>query len=222
MAPALLTPDVVFTPSAALRQAHALGQLGSLQLPASTTQVLLSLRRVFIKRKSELFGPGEVQILSVVADGVSAEPIQMSSQVFEGVRRKTELPIGPGGLALYRTTDGKIPEFLDYRVLILELDQDVRQTGAIIDEVRQDAQFQQFRTALLAAAAVAAPPAALITAATDFALNLLARLLKADRDDQLLLVQGSFSNTFDDLGTKYGVITQESRSAEISYDVQAA
>lgn len=222
MATALLTPNVVFTPSAALRQAHTLGQLASLSLPASTTEVLMSLRRVFIKRKGDLLGPGEVQILSVVTDGVSAEPIQMSSQVFEGVRRKTELPLGPGGLALYRTTAGKIPEFLDYRILVLELDEDVRRAGEVLDAVRQDAQFQQFRTALLAAAAVAAPPAALITAATDFALNTLARLLKANRDDQLLLVQGSFSNVFDDLGTKYGLITQDSRSAEISYDVQAA
>lgn len=148
MATALLTPDVVFTPSSALRQASTLGQLASLRLPASTTQVLLSLRRVFIKRKSDLFGPGEVQLLSIVTDGVSTEPIQMSSQVFEGVRRKTELPIGPGGLALYRTTAGKIPEFLDYRILVLELDEDVRQTGAVLDEVRQDAQFQQFRSTL--------------------------------------------------------------------------
>jgi len=218
----LLTPDVVFAPSSALRQAHTLGQLNDLRLPASTTQVLLSLRRVFIKRKSDLLGPGEVQLLSVVSDGVSAEPIQMSSQVFEGVRRKTELPLGPGGLALYRTMAGQIPEFLDYRILVLELDEDVRQAGAVLDAVRQDAQYLQFRDALLAAAAVAAPPAALITAATDFAFNTLARLLRADRDDQLLLVQGSFSNTFDDLGTKYGLITQSSRSAEISYDVQAA
>lgn len=218
----LLTPDVVFAPSSALRQARTLGQLNDLRLPTTTTQVLLSLRRVFIKRKSDLLGPGEVQLLSVVADGVSAEPIQMSSQVFEGVRRKTELPLGPGGLALYRTTAGQIPEFLDYRILVLELDEDVRQAGAVLDAVRQDAQYLQFRDALLAAAAVAAPPTALITAATDFAFNTLARLLRADRDDQLLLVQGSFSNTFDDLGTRYGLITQSSRSAEISYDVQAA
>lgn len=218
----LLTPDVVFTPSLALHQATALGQLTSLRLPATTTQVLMSLRRVFIKRKSDLFGPGEVQLISIITDGVSAEPIQLHSEVYEGVKRKTELPIGPGGLALYRTTDGKVPDFLDYRILVMELDGDVRHAGEILDAVRQDDQFKQFRTALLAAATVAAPPAALITAATDFTLNMLARLLKANKDDQLLLVQGSFSNTFDDLGTKYGLITQSSRNAEISYEVQAA
>jgi hypothetical protein len=218
----ILTPDVVFTPSLALHQATALGQLTSLRLPATTTQVLMSLRRVFIKRKSDLFGPGEVQLISIITDGVSTEPIQLHSEVYEGVKRKTELSIGPGGLALYRTTDGKVPEFLDYRILVMELDGDVRHAGEILDTVRQDDQFKQFRTALLAAAAVAAPPAALITAATDFTLNMLARLLKANKDDQLLLVQGSFSNTFDDLGTKYGLITQSSRSAEISYEVQAA
>ena len=218
----LLTPDVVFAPSQALFQAEALGQLASLPLPATTTQAQLSLRRVFIKRKSDLLGPGEIQIISVVTDGVSTEPIQLHSEVFEGIRRKTELPLGPGGLTLYRTTTGKIPEFLDYRILIIELDEDVRQAGAILDAVRQDTQFDQFRAALLTAAAVAAPPAALITAATDLTLNILTRLLKADKDDQLLLVQGSFSNTFDELGTRYGLINQSSRSAEISYEVQTA
>lgn len=217
-----LTPDVVFAPSLALHQAEALGQLASLRLPATTTQVLMSLRRVFIKRKSDLLGPGEIQIISIVTDGVSAEPIQLHTEVFEGIRRKTELPLGPGGLALYRTSDGKVPEFLDYRILIMELDDDVRRAGEILDAVRQDTQFDQFRAALLTAAAVAAPPAALITAATDLTLNILTRLLKADRDDQLLLVQGSFSNTFDDLGTRYGVINQSSRNAEISYEVQVA
>jgi len=218
----LLTPDVVFAPSLALFQAEALGQLASLPLPATTTQAQLSLRRVFIKRKSDLLGPGEIQIISVVTDGVSTEPIQLHSEVFEGIRRKTELPLGPGGLTLYRTTTGKIPEFLDYRILIIELDEDVRQAGTILDAVRQDTQFDQFRAALLTAAAVAAPPAALITAATDLTLNILTRLLKADKDDQLLLVQGSFSNTFDELGTRYGLINQSSRSAEISYEVQTA
>ena len=218
----LLTPDAVFAPSLALHRAEALGQLASLRLPATTTEVLMSLRRVFIKRKSDLLGPGEIQIISVVTDGVSAEPIQLHSEVFEGIRRKTELPLGPGGLALYRTSQGKVPEFLDYRILIVELDEDVRQAGAVLDAVRQDTQFEQFKAALLTAAAVAAPPAALISAATDLTLNIITRLLKADKNDQLLLVQGSFSNTFDDLGTRYGLINQSSRSAEISYEVQVA
>lgn len=199
-----------------------MGQLANLPLPATTTQVQLSLRRVFVKRKSDLLGPGEIQVISVVTDGVSTEPIQLHSVVFEGIRRKTELPLGPGGLTLYRTSNGKVPEFLDYRILIVELDEDVRQAGAILDAVRQDVQFDQFRTALLTAATVAAPPAALVTAATDLTLNVLTRLLKADKDDQLLLVQGSFSNTFDALGTRYGLINQRSRSAEISYEMQAA
>ena len=218
----LLTPDITFEPSQTLQQAQFLGHFSSKSLPASTQEVLMSLRRVFIRRKRELLGKAEIQVVSVVTDGVSAEPIQLCSEVYEGIGRKTELPLGPGGVALYRTSNGKVPQFLDYRILLMELDEDVRQTGAVLDAVRQDDQFKQFRSALLAATAVAAPPAALITAATDFTLNLLARLLKADKDDQLLLIRGSFSNTFDDLGTKYGLINQANSNAEVSYQVQAA
>ena len=218
----LLTADIDFEPSQALRQADFLGNFASKALPPTTREVLMTLRRVLIRRKSDFFGKAEIQVVSVVTDGVSAEPIQLCAEVYEGIGRNTELPFGPGGVALYRTSDGKIPQFLDYRILVMELDEDVRKAGELLDSVRQDAQFKQFRAALLAATVVAAPPAALITSATDFTLNLLARLLKANKDDQLLLVRGSFSNTFDDLGTRYGLINQNNRNVELDYQVEAA
>jgi hypothetical protein len=222
MAINLLTPDIEFGHSQSILRAEAFGHVASRRLPATTQEVQMTLRRIFIRRASDFLGKAEIQVLSIVTDGVSAEPIQLCAEVYSGIKRKTELPLAPGGIALYRTSAGKVPEFIDYRILVMELDDDVRQTGELLDSVRQDEQFKQFRSALLAATALAAPPVALITAATDFALNLVARLLKADKDDQLLLVRGSFSNTFDDLGTKYGLIPHANRNAEIAYDVQAA
>ena len=222
MAASILTPDITFEPSHVLQQAEFLGSFASRTLPPSTQEVLMTLRRVFIRRKHDFLSKAEIQLVSVVTDGVSAEPIQLYSELYEGIGRNTELPLGPSGVALYRTSDGKVPQFLDYRILIMELDEDVRQAGELLDAVRQDDQFKQFRSALLAATTIASPPAALITAATDFALNLLARLLKANKDDQLLLLRGSFSNTFDELGTKYGLINQANSNAEIAYQVETA
>lgn len=217
----LLEADVVFEPSAGLQREVLAGTLEMRSLPASVSNVRLSLKDIYIKRHGEL-GRAEVQVVTVVTDGISQEPIQLFSEVFENVQRWSHLPLGEGGVTLYRTNAQQIPAFLDYRILLTELDEDIRNVGGLLDEVRRDGQFAAAREALLAAAAVAAPPAALITASSDLALNIVARLLKANKDDQLLLVRGSFDNAFDGLGTKYGAITKGNRSAGVTYQAEAA
>jgi hypothetical protein len=216
----LLEADVVFEPSAALRREVLAGTIEARSLPQTVEAVRLVLQDVYIKRHGEL-NRAEVQLVTVVTDGISAEPIQLCSETYEGVKKWSHLPLGEGGITLYRTEAQRIPQYLDYRVLITELDSDSRAIGALLDEVRQDEQFNAARTALLAAAAVAAPPAALITATSDLALNLVARLLKANKDDQLLLVRGSFDNAFDNLGTTFGPITKGNERAAITYQAQA-
>lgn len=216
----LLEADVVFEPSAAMRREVMAGTLVARSLPPTVEAVRLVLQDVYVKRHGEL-NRAEVQVVTVVTDGISAEPIQLCSETFEGVKKWSHLTLGEGGITLYRTDAQRIPQYLDYRILITELDGDIRAIGAMLDEVRQDEQFNAARTALLAAAAVAAPPAALITATSDLALNLLARVLKANKDDQLLLVRGSFDNAFDDLGTTLGPITKGNERADITYQVQA-
>lgn len=217
----LLQPDAVFEPSAVLGQQALLGNLSRAALPITTQAVRMSLKSVFINRVLEL-GRGEIQVISVVTDGVSAEPIQLCSEVYRKVKKRTALPIGPGGITLYRTqADGKIPPFLDYRILVMELDDDARQAGDLLDQVRQDSQFQSFRDSLLQVTTFTAPQIALIGAATDFTLNIITKLLKANKDDQLFLLRGSFDNAFDDLGVGFGEITQGNRNVTVKYQVEA-
>lgn len=216
----LLEADVVFEPSAALRREVLAGTIAARSLPQPVEAVRLVLQDVHIKRHGEL-NRAEVQLVTIVTDGISAEPIQLCSETFEGVKKWSHLPLGEGGITLYRTQAPRIPQYLDYRILLTELDGDLRAIGALLDEVRQDEQFHAARAALLAAAAIAAPPAALITATSDLALNLVARLLKANRDDQLLLVRGSFDNAFDNLGTTFGPITKGTDRAAVTYQAQA-
>ncbi|TGE26445.1 hypothetical protein [Hymenobacter metallicola] len=217
----LLEADVVFDPSAGLRREVLAGTLEAARLPQSVSNVRLSLQDIHIKRHGEL-GRAEVQVVTIVTDGISQEPIQLFSEVYENVQKWTHLPLGAGGVTLYRTDAQQIPAYLDYRILLTELDEDIRAIGTLLDEVRRDAQFEAARQALLAAAAIAAPPAALITASSDLALNIVARLLKANKDDQLLLVRGSFDNAFDGLGTKYGPVTKGNRQAAVTYQAEAA
>lgn len=217
----LLQPDAIFEPSAVLGQQALLGNISRAALPITTQAVRMSLKSMFINRILEL-GKGEVQVVSVVTDGVSQEPIQLCSEVYRKVKRRTALPIGPGGITLYRTqADGKIPPFLDYRILVMELDDGARQAGDLLDQVRQDSQFQSFRDSLLQVTTFTAPQIALIGAATDFTLNIIAKLLKANKGDQLFLLRGSFDNAFDSLGVGFGEITQGNRNVTLKYQVEA-
>ena len=216
----LLQPDAIFEPSAVLGQQALLGNISRAALPITTQAVRMSLKSVFINKIGEL-GKGEIQLISVVTDGVSQEPIQLCSEVYQKVKRKTSLPIGVGGITLYRTEQGRIPPFLDYRILVMELDDGARQAGELLDKVRQDDQFQTFKESLLQVTAFAAPQIALISAATDFTLNIIAKILKANKDDQLFLLRGSFDNAFDSLGVGFGEVTQGNQNITLKYDVEA-
>lgn len=216
----LLEADVVFEPSSEMRREVMAGPIEARRLPPTVQAVRVVLQDVHVKRHGEL-NRAEVQVVTIVTDGISADPIQLCSETFEGVKKWSHLPLGAGGVTLYRTNAQRIPEYLDYRILVTELDGDVRAIGTMLDEVRQDEQFKTARTALLAAAAVAAPPAAPITATSDLVLNVVARFLKANKDDQLVLVRGSFDNAFDGLGTQFGPITKGNERAAITYRSEA-
>lgn len=218
----LLQPDAVFEPSAVLGQQALLGNISRAALPITTKAVRMSLKSVFVNRIHEL-GKGEIQVISVVTDGVSQEPIQLCSEVYKKVKKRTSLPIGSGGITLYRTNaEGKIPPYLDYRILVVELDEDAREAGNLLDQVRQDNQFQSFQDSLLQVTTFTAPQIALIGAATDFTLNIIAKILKANKDDQLFLLRGSFDNAFDSLGVNFGEMTQGNGNVTVKYRVEAA
>ncbi|GGK65890.1 hypothetical protein ACD591_02250 [Rufibacter glacialis] len=220
------TPDVIVSPSKQMRdmvfseEATAESLVKVTGLPPATTDIRFQLTDVYIKKKREI-GKAEVYVLTVIADDSSTEPLQLETRVFEHVKNKTHLSLGPKGVTCYRNTPGKIPHFLDYRIMVMEFDGGARDMGAVLAEVQGNQQFQSFKNSISGITTLGAPQIALITAATDFALALTAKILKGNKDDQLFLVQGSFDNTFDSLGVTEGLITQGNKFADITYQVQA-
>ncbi|WP_210463779.1 hypothetical protein [Rufibacter roseolus] len=220
------TPDVIVSPSKRIRdmvfsqEATEESLIGVTGLPPATTDIRFQLKDVYIKRKREI-GRGEIYVVTVIADDASAEPLQLQTMVFENVKNKSHLDLGPKGLTCYRNTPGKIPRFLDYRLMVMEFDGGARDMGTVVAEVQENQQFQNFKNAIAGITTLGAPQIALISGATDFVLALTAKLLKANKDDQLFLVQGSFDNTFDALGVTEGLITQGNKYAEITYQIQA-
>jgi hypothetical protein len=224
----LLVPDVIDRPSAALRLAAAVGRrsdpagaaLRPRQLDPTMQQIRMSLKDVLVIDNRDV-GRGDVYVVTLVADDIGPEPIEMAVRTFQDVRKGLRLQIGPTGLAMYRRSR-PLPSYLDYRVLVAESDQGLRDAGAILEEVRADTTYVTFRDSLVKVAGASAPAAALATAAADFTMQLVARILKSNRDDQLIYIAGSFDDAFDDLGVPQGLVTHRNEYAEVKYQVEAA
>jgi hypothetical protein len=179
------------------------------------------LKEVLIRRPGEI-GRGEIQVITVVSDGVSDAPLQLETKVYERVKRNSKLPIGPGGLAVYLAEGAQMPRFLNYKILVLELDAKGRNAGEWLAQIHNDEKFKSTADGLLKAAITSTPTVELIAAASNVALSLIAHILRNNNDDQLLLIEGSYDSRFDDLGTKYGLVRQGNQFVEVAYEMQAA
>ena len=221
-------PDIVYRPSGDVRTHVALGALPTkvlgtlraLSLDPAIENVRMSLKEVYVIDNRDP-GKGDIYLVTIVTDNLSPEPFGLTIKTFEDIHDKEALQIGPGGLAIYRNPAERIPRFLDYRILVVESDQELREAGKVLDEIRQDDTYKSFRDSLLAAASVSQPATALIVAASDFFVGLVARVLKMNKDDQLIYIAGSFDDAFDDLGVRYGLVAHKNAYAKVSYQVEA-
>jgi hypothetical protein len=221
-------PDVIYSPSEQVRNLMTFGELPArvsntlraMAIDPSVTDIRMSLKEVFIKDTRDP-GKGDIYLVTLVTDNLSPEPFTITIKTFEDIHDEEGLPIGPGGLAIYRNEPGKIPRFLDYRILIVESDQEIRQAGDVLEQVKEDEQYKSFRDSLSAMAGISQPATALITVAADFIMGLVARILRMNRDDQIIYVAGSFDDKFDDLGVKYGLVAHKNHYGKVTYQVEA-
>jgi hypothetical protein len=221
-------PDVIYSPSEQVRNLMAFGALPArvsntlraMSIDPSVTDIRMSLKEVYIKDTRDL-GKGDIYLVTLVTDNLSSEPFTITIKTFEDIHDGENLQIGPGGLAIYRNEPGKIPRFLDYRILVVESDQEIRQAVDVLEQVKEDEQYKSFRDSLSAMAGVSQPATALITVAADFIIGLVARVLRMNRDDQIMYVAGSFDDKFDDLGVKYGLVVHKNQYGKVTYQVEA-
>lgn len=189
-------------------------------LDPAMRQVRMSLTDVLVIDNRDV-GRGDIYVVTIVADDIGPEPIEMAVKTFQDIGKGQRLQLGPSGLAMYRH-GLPLPAYLDYRILVAESDQGLRDVGGVLQEVRADKTFASFRDSLLKVAATGAPAAALATAAADFTMQLVGRILSSNRDDQLIYIAGSFDAAFDDLGVPQGPVTHRNEYAEVQYQVQVA
>jgi hypothetical protein len=177
----------------------------------------LILDRARIHKKFEWLNTAEVKFYSFVTDGrlslpdldqvlTAADPQakrvavrEMAKHVldqWEGVEvRNVEaehvFKFGDTGRILYRAQ--AIPQTLDWVMLVIEVDQDVRNLGDKIDQILPDKQADSLAANIMTLASVAASPQ---TAAAIAVAKVLIRsvtvFLKNNENDQLGLVEQSF------------------------------
>lgn len=224
-----LVPDVIDRPSSAflggLEAKIAAGAASpsvlSLSLDPSVTDVEMRLTQVIISDARER-GGAEVVLVTVMGDDSGDPPGLTKLQAFEGVKDNKALDLGPEGLTLYRNPkQGQVPRFLDFRIALIETDEDVRAIGNLVEEIEKNEDWQKLRDGIIALTAIAAPTAALVTAGVDLAMHIAAHFLKANQDDQLIQVAGSYNDKLDDLGVHRGLVFQSTKYATIAYQVRA-
>jgi hypothetical protein len=177
----------------------------------------LILDRARIHKKFEWLNPAEVQFYSFVADErlslpelnqftTAASPEEKRATIREAARsilnrwegvevRNVEaghiFRFGDTGRILYRSQT--IPQTLDWIMLVIENDDDVRKLGANIDQVLPDSQADSLAANIMTLASSAASPQ---TAAAIAVAKVLIRgvtfFLKNNENDQLGLVEQSF------------------------------
>jgi hypothetical protein len=222
-------PDITYRPSGELERllaveampAKAARSLRALSMDPSITDVEMRLKEIFVFDNRDP-GKGDIYLVTVVTDSLAQEPFTLEIKAFEDIHDNEALQVGPAGLAIYRNPEGEIPRFLDYRIIVMESDQELRKAGEILGEIRTNDQFKTVRDNLIAMAVTAQPSVALLTAATDLVVGLIAQILKMNEDDQIIYIAGSFNDKIDDLGVKYGPIAHKNKYARVSYEVLAA
>ena len=164
----------------------------------------------------------EVYILSIVTDGEQSDPVKVSIETYKNIRRKDSLLLGPSGVTLYRSASESLPQFLDYRLYVMESDQAARDIGSLLEQIRSDPKFGEATAQIAAATGISGVAAPIVAPAIDLIIGVVQRILQMNKDDQLLFTAGTYSRTFDELGAKYGEVYQSNRLASVSYEVQIA
>lgn len=129
-------------------------------------------------------------VATVVTDNISEEPIVLNLQKFEEIDDDTCLELGPSGVAMYRNQKkGDIPRFIDYRILIFDSDEDIRDAGKLIEEIQSDEQYNPVKNKVVEAITAANPTVGLTIEAANMVIGIIAKVLKSDEAFKASLMQ---------------------------------
>jgi hypothetical protein len=141
-------------------------------------------------------GEADIIVMSSVTDGESDKPFGLQLKPFEHVGRRKPLSIDPNfGVMMYQRS-GKIPTYLDMRILGRDR-QSTRNVGQALSDIRQNSDF---KSAVNTLSSAFAGPIGPVFAQVDTLVSLVGAILKLQSDDQLLYYAATVHRDFDRLG----------------------
>lgn len=188
---------------------------------AEGTDVFFRVKTIRVLDAPDLGGRSEVKVIGVSADDISDEPFTLNLQTWTDIADGQTLALDPAGLVLYANPPGKLPRFFDFRLLVLEDDSDVRDTGQMLSKLSASSEYGTARDALIALLGIAAPQAAAVTAGVNLLISAVATVLQGNKDDQMIYVAGTLTNSVDQLGVPRGPVTMATRRVEVTYETVA-
>lgn len=142
-------------------------------------------------------GSNELKLVSLVNDGTGDDPFKFEVGTFPGIKPKAPLPLGDKGLVLYYAEPEDFPKYLDWRLLVVEDDSDVRNAGAMIKKVQGSTAYKDILTA---AVGLANPTIAAVAEISNKVIGLIADLMEQNSDDVITLFAATYTRAFDRLG----------------------
>jgi hypothetical protein len=225
----MLIPDISFNPSAGIRNDnlgdfadfshHTGGYVGN--KPLATTRCLqLNIKEVFISKTKESSPSPDTLLVTVVIDNRAVEPIRLRIASLGKAHPNQYMSLPASGLQAYRQSPNCRPTFLDYRILIIEARQGLPDLPTLYNRILHAPKCISVRDILTNVSLVALPSSSLIGVASDIVLNLAARTINPEESAQLLYVRGNFDKKVDDMGIRYGLISQGNDYASVKYQVE--
>ena len=110
--------------------------------------IMLRLRELYILDNfdgllGQLGQRMEIKLVSLVYDGTSISLFKFEVGAFPGIKANQPLPFTDSGLALYLSEPSQLPRFIDWRLLIVEDDSDIRNAGTTIQKVQQTSEYAE-------------------------------------------------------------------------------
>lgn len=180
-------------------------------------KVFLSLKDVFLHQTLDILSRAEVNVVTLAIDNDSKKPFELHAKTFERIPANSALELGPTGLTIYRKKT-KAPDFIEYRIMIMEVDTDIRTAGKLLQEVQDSEEYKAIYDKVAQAVAAGHPVASLLNEAGDLVINMIGRIMARNKDDQMIYIAGTFENIPEAIDR--GLITHDNRVVRVSYQLQ--
>jgi hypothetical protein len=183
-------------------------------MPTEYSHVSMLIRDLLLTEPRDPDKESEVYVVSAVADGIGEEPLQVQSLICEGITPYHSFPISGDGYAIYHNKAGVLPDNIDYAIAVMESDAEYRSAGELISAITGTEDFASIKSQILLAVAAGAPWMNLAVGV----IGIATVLLKANRDDQLLITMGNLTRGLDYRAKEQ--FHEQSRYARIIFDVR--